>query len=319
MLAEWTGDELVYLSAVGAVKKFGYPSPGMLPDATPAGRDYYGRIAAGVERQDGPVADRRADFGSPVEAAAAVKQWAVEHGATMAGITLVDRRYVYRGEDLPHRYAIVLAMAMDYDQILQLPRPEGNEEFVRVYERLAELSVGLAAWLRAAGSTGRAHTLCREQLAMLPHAYAAGLGELGKHGSLINRRLGCSFRVSVVTTDMPLALDAPADEGIDHFCTSCDMCVRYCPGDAIKHEKQVVRGTSRWIVDTALCAPFFSTYHACGICLQVCPWNVRAFKQGFRARYLDTVKSLDPAVLRRDLTAELIEPWTLVSKEETAT
>ena len=31
---------------------------------------------------------------------------------------------------------------------------------------------------------------------MIPHAIEAGLGQLGKHGSLINERLGCSFRLS---------------------------------------------------------------------------------------------------------------------------
>ena len=54
----------------------------------------------------------------------------------------------------------------------------------------------------------------------VPHA--AGLGELGKHGSLINNELGSSMRFSTVLTDMPLVADKPVDFGADDFCMSCN-------------------------------------------------------------------------------------------------
>ena len=34
-----------------------------------------------------------------------------------------------------------------------------------------------------------------------------GLGEPGKHGSIINRKYGSSFRLSMMTTDFPLVPD----------------------------------------------------------------------------------------------------------------
>ncbi len=115
---------------------------------------------------------------------------------------------------------------MDYEgEILKLPRPETNVEYIRVYELLSRLGVELAEWIRDRGYPARAHTLRDEQLAMLPHAYTAGLGELGKHGSLINRELGCAFRIGVVTTELPLGVDAPQEDGIQDFCRSCRMCV----------------------------------------------------------------------------------------------
>lgn len=45
---------------------------------------------------------------------------------------------------------------------------------------------------------------------MIPHAHAAGLGELGKHGSLISPELGPNFRLGMVTTDLPLAENSPS-------------------------------------------------------------------------------------------------------------
>jgi epoxyqueuosine reductase QueG len=177
-----------------------------------------------------------------------------------------------------------------------------------VYAALSRLGVQLAREIRGLGYRARAHSLRDEQLAMLPHAYQAGLGELGKHGSLINRELGCSFRVGVVTTELLLAEDSPRDEGIQDFCSSCRMCVSYCPGDAISDEMDIVRDTERWIVDTARCAPYFSAHFGCAVCLQVCPINAKAFGGQHRDAYVRKMKQLDPVELGEQLSAAVLRP-----------
>jgi len=72
---------------------------------------------------------------------------------------------------------------------------------------------------------------------------------------------------------MPLTADEPNDFGIDAICTNCQICARFCPGDAIKHEKKKVAGVKRWYVDTPACEPYFFKMHGCKICLSVCPLN----------------------------------------------
>ena len=64
---------------------------------------------------------------------------------------------------------------------------------------------------------------------MIPAAIEAGLGELGKHGSMIHRKLGANFRLSMVLTDLPLVSDAPDIFGGDDFCTRCQLCSSACP------------------------------------------------------------------------------------------
>jgi epoxyqueuosine reductase QueG len=108
---------------------------------------------------------------------------------------------------------------------------------------------------------------------LLPAAIAAGLGELGKHGSLINPTLGSNLRLACVLTDIPLVPDVPIDFGADDFCTRCRVCMDGCPPQAISPEKQVVRGEQRWYVDFDRCLPFFNEHQGCGICLALCPWN----------------------------------------------
>ena len=73
---------------------------------------------------------------------------------------------------------------------------------------------------------------------LIPAAIEAGIGELGKHGSMIHPEFGASFRLATVLTDMPLVADAPNPFGADDFCLNCQVCVRECPVDAIHDTKQ---------------------------------------------------------------------------------
>ena len=310
VLPEWSGEKLLYVSPRQALNKLGYPSLSERGEITPAEIALFAEIEGRVPLQDGEVAARCQELGAPADASARIKSLACELGADMVGITRVDPSYVYDGCDVIDGFAVVFAIAMDYEgEILQLPRQESNIEYLRVYEALSRVGVQLAQEIRSLGYAARAHTLRDEQLAMLPHARKAGLGELGKHGSLINRELGCSFRVGVVTTGLLLAEDTPLDEGIQDFCRSCQMCVSYCPGDAISDEMDIVRDTERWIVDTAKCAPYFSAHFGCAVCLQVCPINAKAFGGQFRDAYVRKMKQLDPVELAEQLSAAVVPPW----------
>jgi epoxyqueuosine reductase QueG len=308
-LPEWSGEQLVYVSPREVLERFGFASVMDRGDVSDAEQSRIEAIQQRVPLQVGEPARERVAAANPADESAAIKARAHELGADMVGITRVDQHYVYEGAALEHPYAIVLAAAMDYPgEILKLPRPESNVEYLRVYELLSRITVALAAEIRERGFEARAHTLRDEQLAMLPHAQMAGLGELGKHGSLINRELGCSFRLGIVTTTLPLLLDEPKDEGIQDFCSSCRMCVSYCPGDAISDELADVRGNERWIVDTGKCAPFFSAHYGCAVCLQVCPINAKAFGSRFRDEYVATIAALDPDELRAQLSASIPAP-----------
>ncbi|MBT7077706.1 MAG: 4Fe-4S dicluster domain-containing protein, partial [Pelagibacterales bacterium] len=112
-----------------------------------------------------------------------------------------------------------------------------------------------------------------EDVLMIPAAIEAGLGQLGKHGSLINRTFGSNFRLSMVLTDLPLEPDTPDEFGSEEFCESCQVCANACPPDAIFREKQLIRGDKKWYVDFDKCIPYFGEHLACGICIAVCPYT----------------------------------------------
>lgn len=167
---------------------------------------------------------------------------------------------------------------MDYDSLEQTPpsfeNPEAGVEVGRQYNRAARACRVLRNYILEHGYFAKAwQGPYASALNMLPAAIEAGFGELGKHGSLINREYGSMFRLSAVTTDMPLGADAPDEFGADDFCLQCQVCSRACPPDAIANDKQMVRGVEKWYVDFDKCIPYFGATLGCAICIARCPWS----------------------------------------------
>lgn len=225
------------------------------------------------------VADSKVEK-SPQQWTDVLKEFALSHHADVVGIARMREEWVYEGFSVneDENYIVVLGVAHDYEEITQAPPLPGNNRAIvevgKQYTRAAKAAAELNNFIRAQGYK----TTCypgptAQAIVMTPAAIAAGLGELGKHGSLINRKLGSSFRISAVTTDMPLISDEPDVFGGDDFCLRCQVCSEACPPDAIFSEKQWVRGEKKWYVDFDKCIPYFAEARGCGICIAVCPWS----------------------------------------------
>jgi ferredoxin len=244
------------------------------------------------------------------EVAAFVAGYASEHLESRAveiGYTPVLPEHVYAGGNLTLPHVIVLGLPMRYEETMAAPRPPAGEEVTRNYMELGGLTLALSAWLRGTGYAAQPHhprgdgTMRCEAL-FIPHAVAAGLGELGRHGSMISRSSGPRLRLSLVATDAPIPGAAPAELGVEEFCTWCTRCVTACPVDAIPQARTTRRGSYRFIVDTSACLPYFAETDGCGICVAVCPYN-RSTGQS-AARFADQVLGLEWVRRARDLRRE---------------
>jgi len=226
-----------------------------------------------------PVNPERTAVTDAAAVTAEIKQMARDMGADAVGVADLDQRFVFtQAGELKHNSAVVFAIGMSYDNMADIG-PRSQEEVHRVYHKLDDIGVRLAHQIAAYGYSASMQPN-EGDIPLVAFAQLAGLGELGKHGSLISPELGSSFRLGAVTTEMPLLADGPRDLGIDEVCTRCNVCTRFCPGDAIKPDKQRVNGIERWHVDTPACEPYFHKLYGCKICLMVCPLNSRGIFSG---------------------------------------
>ena len=115
---------------------------------------------------------------------------------------------------------------------------------------------------------------------LLDKAWAeeAGIGWIGKHSNIINKKIGSWMFIGHLLSTESLTPDKPAKP----LCGSCDLCIKACPTNAItkpfivnsnrciayhtienrKNElpKDIIRSMGNWVA-------------GCDICQDVCPWN----------------------------------------------
>src|ERR1700690_3770171 len=204
--------------------------------------------------------------------------FALSHEADAIGIARMDPLYVFEGYTIDEPWVIVFALAHNYERLKEVPSDETNGIGVvdvgNQYARGTRSSYALANWIRSQGYNASPYPgPSANALVLIPPAIASGLGELGKHGSLISRKFGSGVRLAGVTTDMPLVATTPDRFGADEFCAICQVCTQACPPGAITADKQMVRGVERWYVDFDKCIPYFAEAASCGICFAVCPWT----------------------------------------------
>jgi Pyruvate/2-oxoacid:ferredoxin oxidoreductase delta subunit len=196
-------------------------------------------------------------------------------GADLIGVARFDADWVYEAKEAPTLpWAIMIGVAQDYGAMSHVPDQIAGAEVLNQYGHVLAAARSLAGWILEQGWSAEPHGApTPATFTMIPAAIAAGLGELGKHGSIINRTHGANFRLSAVLTDLPLAADDPDVFGADDFCLNCRVCEQACPPQALSADKQTVRGVTRWYVNFDRCQPFFNETLGCSICTTICPWS----------------------------------------------
>jgi len=191
------------------------------------------------------------------------------------GITAFNSDWTFDDANFNHKWIVMIGVAHDYEEIKKAPKTTAGAEVIRQYGRGIKAAKDIAAWFRNRGWEAEPYGgPMAGPLLLIPPAIECGFGELGKHGSVINKEYGSSFRLAAVVTDVPLIPTPGVSYDVDDFCSRCQVCSNACPPNAILPEKTMVRGEAKWYVDFDKCIPFFNENFGCGICIAVCPWSI---------------------------------------------
>jgi epoxyqueuosine reductase len=110
-------------------------------------------------------------------------------------------------------------------------------------------------------------------------AVKAGLGWMGKHTNIINRKIGSWFLIANIVCNYEFDYSKQEND----FCGSCNACIDACPTNAII--VPYVVDSSRCIsyqtienkdvIPNELKNKFDNWSFGCDICQDICPWNKR--------------------------------------------
>ncbi len=249
-----------------------------------------------LQMPQGAVSPERLPVSDPVAMSQKIKEAARFYGADVVGITYLDQAYVYshRGRgcsadgekpgdpiDLPHKYAICLGFADDFDRYMTCNSEISGLEYQMGTKRTLIPTFLLATYIREMGYPARSHAHSRLEVNTVALAVTAGLGELGRHGMLIHEEYGSRLHLAVVTTDLPLAVDEPVDIGVEDVCKICMKCAQTCPTYSIPFgDKVIVNGVEKWAINVDTCykgkLSARGKYTNCLTCITSCCYHKRS-------------------------------------------
>lgn len=232
-----------------------------------------------------------------------VKKAAHYLGSGGTGICEINRQWVYTHYKTPIRFTdevtvpvktekeALIPNSIKYAVVMLVPQDGVTGQFGptlisgspsgQAYSIMTELVAKVARFIRELGYNA---IPCHNDTAMsVPLAIDAGLGELGRHGLLINPEFGSNMRICKVLTDMPLAPDKPITFGAAEFCRTCKKCAEMCPSKSIPMDDEPSYevpfslnnpGMKKWHTNAYNCYLFWKTNGAsCSICQFVCTYS----------------------------------------------
>lgn len=221
-----------------------------------------------------------------------LKKAAKFYGASLVGITELDRRWLFVNKrnltplKLTNEVKSVIVMAFEMNEtgIAASPTCLAAAATGLGYSMMAFTSSCLSEFIRNLGYM--AIPAGNDIALSIPLAIDAGLGQLGRNGLLITPEYGPRVRICKIFTNLPLVPDKPLTFGVTDFCKQCKLCAKACEVGAISMEekpsfqpacKSNNPGVLKWYVDSEKCYEFWCDNGTdCSTCIAVCPYNKRS-------------------------------------------
>lgn len=171
-------------------------------------------------------------------------------------------------------YILVATTAWDYDK-LQAHRHLIGDAAYHVSQIKGNMILkALEGYIKELG-----YTALRGVAIPQAAGVAAGVGELGRNGLIINKNFGARIHMpDPIMTDLPLVPDQPVDIGVEDFCKICRKCANTCPTNSITFGDKVVHnGVEKYKINWLTCYKLRPYVHdqwsSCLTCAVVCPFT----------------------------------------------
>jgi epoxyqueuosine reductase len=131
-------------------------------------------------------------------------------------------------------------------------------------------------------------------------AVKAGLGWIGKNGTLITPSQGSMVYLSAIVTTVELEPDQPF---AGNHCGDCTLCLEACPTKAIETPGLVnarlciayhTNSSKEPVIPREISHRMTGQIYGCDICQMVCPWNSRSNLETQRAYLFPRLWPLSP-------------------------
>ena len=236
------------------------------------------RWMAWTPQRDGSVNTDQPEGRDPIHLANLIRDKGLELGAGDIGFAELTPVMINVGSSFELKNIVSIVVSEEYSKVLEGALAVEIEAF-EVYVECARISTQLAAYVRDLGFAAVADHNGTGDIQAVPALCASGMGELGRHGSVIHPDFGASFRPGFVITDAPVQLNQSNIFGVQKTCETCRLCESNCPPAAIQLASDfiVTEGIKRWQVDIPRCyeaSRFRDEY--CHICVDVCPYQHKA-------------------------------------------
>lgn len=277
----------------------------------------YGADLVGITRRDprwdyanffNPIPPMGRDAFTPLPSPAELPQMGANIAAMLQQWTPDKWFFDWRQFPFEPKTVIVLGFEMNYEGISASPGEVAGAAVGAGYSRMAKASHQLKVFLKQLGY--HAVSCCNDTALSVPYAVAAGLGEPGRNGLLVNYKYGPRLRLAKVYTDFDfVAYDRPQTFGVQEFCKNCKRCAEACPSKAISfdpepsyeptHEDKATAyfnnpGTLKWYANTRKCFQFWEKNGVdCSNCITSCPYNKPDFWHHRLVRKMGRVR-IDP-------------------------
>jgi len=195
-----------------------------------------------------------------------------------------DLFYDYKGRpatkygkevDKSYKNIIVFSMPMDLEYINKSPLPQEMLSTIIQYMQGATISIWLSKYLNSLNQRSKAQFDGNYDVVLPLVAIRAGLGQIGKHGILIDEYYGPRIRLAAILTDADLIEDEVKVMPIQDVCDECNMCIDSCLAQAIRKEP-----INSQTIEHEKCYERWRIYGSdCAVCIKVCPFAQEIYQK----------------------------------------